>query len=317
MELEFLRPLIKHLPEVDIPKRKVPFKEKLYWTGIILLLFFIMGVIYPYQVSPELLAEKISGFDTMTMIFASSIGSIISVGIGPIVTSSIILQLLSGADMIKIDLHTKEGKALFQGTQKILTVVLAFFEAGALVYFTGMVSGTGLIAFTVFQIALGSILLMFMDEVVSKWGIGSGISLFIAGGVSQTIITGSINPMREAGLFVGAIPSFIQTMMAGSMNFAIIFPLIGTILIFLVTAFCESMRLEIPLSYGGVRGIGGRFPLKFFYVSNIPVILAAALLANIRMWTGLVGVDISNPPADMSMIQNIVFQIGRHITVGE
>ena len=39
---------------------------------------------------------------------------------------------------------------------------------------------------------------MYLDEVVSKWGIGSGISLFIAGGVAQTIVTATINPLREA-----------------------------------------------------------------------------------------------------------------------
>lgn len=317
MKLDFIRPYLKYLPEVEIPKRKVPFKEKLIWTGSVLLLFFIMGVIYPYKVSPELLSERIAGFEQMTMIFASTIGSLISVGIGPIVTSSIILQLMSGADMLEIDLRSKDGKALFQGAQKILTVILALFESAALVYFTNMVEGTGLILFTILQIAFGSIILMFMDEIVSKWGIGSGISLFIAGGVSQTIITGSLNPLQRAGAFQGAIPSFLQQMIAGSMNWAILFPVIATVIVFLVIVFAESMRLEIPLSYGGIRGIGGRFPLKFFYVSNIPVILAAALLANVSMWTSAVGVDLSNPPVEMSGIQQAVFTIGRYVTAGE
>lgn len=319
MNLEFLRPALKYLPEVTLPKRHVPFKEKLIWTSIILLLFFIMGTIYPYGVSPESLQEKIGGFAQLQMIFASSMGTIISAGIGPIVTSSIILQLLVGSKMLDIDLNKPENKALFQGTQKIMTVIIAVFEALALVVATKMVVGTGLIAFTVFQIALGSILLMFMDEVVSKWGIGSGISLFIAGGVSQTIFSASLNPLRsEAGLFIGAIPNFLDQMITGTIDMMLIWPVIATVVVFLVVVFGESMRLEIPLSYGGIRGVGGRYPLKFFYVSNIPVILAAALLLNVQMWAGLVGVDVNNLQSfdELKWYQKAVYQFTTYVTLG-
>jgi preprotein translocase subunit SecY len=319
MKLEFIRPAIKYLPEVKLPGRKVPFKEKLIWTSVTLLLFFLMGVIYPYGVSSETLAEKIRGFEQMTMIFASKIGSLTSVGIGPIVTSSIILQLLQGADMIEVDLKTKDGKVLFQATQKVLTILLAFFEAGALVIATNMVSGTGLTTFTILQIALGSILLMYLDEVVSKWGIGSGISLFIAGGVSQTIITGSLNPLRSAGgQFAGYVPNFLEQMMGGNVNFILLMPIAATAIVFILVSFGESMRLEIPLSYGGIRGIGGRFPLKFFYVSNIPVILAAALLMNVKMWAGFAGVDATAgiSLAEMSFFQRIVYQVTNYVTLG-
>jgi preprotein translocase subunit SecY len=253
------------------------------------------------------------------MIFASSIGTLTSVGIGPIVTSSIILQLLVGAEMINVDLKTREGKALFQGTQKILAVLLAFFEAGALVMATHMVEGTGLIAFTMLQIAMGSILLMYMDEIVSKWGIGSGISLFIAGGVSHTIINGSLNPLQdETGKFFGAIPQFFSQMMSGSMSFLILAPVLATALVFLAVVYCEAMRIEIPLSYGSIRGVGGRIPLRFFYVSNIPVILASALLMNVRMWTGLIGVnaEAATRPENFTFFQRIVYDIAQYITLG-
>ncbi|MFH1404370.1 MAG: preprotein translocase subunit SecY [Candidatus Altiarchaeota archaeon] len=319
MKLDFIRPVIKYLPEVKLPERKIPFKEKLMWTGVILLLFFMMGVIYPYGVSRESLSEHIRGFEQMTMIFASSIGSLTSVGIGPIVTSSIILQLLQGADMIQVDLKTKEGKALFQATQKVLTIILAFFEAGALVVATNMVEGTGLIAFTILQIAMGSIILMYMDEVTSKWGIGSGISLFIAAGVSQTILLGSLNPLKSAaGQYAGYIPNFISQMMSGNPNYMLLWPLTATAIVFLMATLGESMKLEIPLSYGGIRGIGGRFPIKFFYVSNIPVILAAALLMNVTMWAGFAGVDTTGAVSlsEMTAFQRIIYTITDYLTLG-
>ncbi len=334
MNLEFLRPALKYIPEVKNPKRHVPFKEKLTWTGVILGLFFIMGVIYPYGVSPEILQERIGGFAQMQIIFASSIGTIISSGIGPIVTSSIILQLMIGSGMIDINLNQPEGKALFQGTQKILTVIVSFFESGALVILTHMVDNWirtgpetgyweldwGLRAFTILQIALGSILLMYMDEVVSKWGVGSGIGLFIAGGVSQTIIVASLNPLQKLGGtgFAGIIPNFLSNLANGTFDLVLLFPVIATIIIFLIVVYCESMRLEIPLSYGGIRGVGGRYPLKFFYVSNIPVILAAALLMNVQLWTGMLGVhSLDTPPASASLLQTVIYQIGHYITLNE
>jgi preprotein translocase subunit SecY len=60
--------------------------------------------------------------------------------------------------------------------------------------------------------------------------------------------------------------------------------LVGTIVIFLVVAYLESTRIELPLSHGSARGARGRYPIKLIYASNIPVILMAALLANISMF---------------------------------
>ncbi len=329
MDLEFLRPALKYIPEVTQPRRHVSFKEKTTWTLSILVLFFIMGVIYPYGVTPERLMERIPQFAQLQIIFASSMGSLTSIGIGPIVTASIILQLLIGSKIIDLDMQRMENRALFQGAQKILTVVIAFFEASALVIVTNMVGADlpliqkifePITTFTILQIALGSIILMYLDEVVSKWGIGSGISLFIAGGVSQQVIIRSFNILPSpAGGYAGIIPNFIYWMMNGDLLWFMLWPLLGTVVVFLVVVLGESMRLEIPLSYGGIRGVGGRYPLRFFYVSNIPVILAAALLMNVNMWAGFAGIDPNNPPAwdDMSMVQKIVYTVTRNITLGE
>ncbi|RLI95931.1 MAG: preprotein translocase subunit SecY [Candidatus Altiarchaeales archaeon] len=331
MDLEFIRPFIKYIPEVKLPRRHVPFKEKLIWSSSVLVLFFIMGVIYPVGVSRADIPEM---FQIYQIIFASKMGSIISVGIGPIVTASIILQLLVGSKMIELDLSKSDNQALFQATQKILTVLISFFEAGGVVMgFHLGITLLGedvwnplhpLVLFIIFQIALGSILLMFLDEVVSKWGIGSGIGLFIAAGVSQRIITASFNFMKnDAGNYVGIIPHTINSFLNGNVTFfelfssGYLFPIIAVIVVFLVVVLGESMRLEIPLSYGGIRGVGGRYPLKFFYVSNIPVILAAALLANIRMWAHIAGVDIHNPPNNPTMFQEIVYHIGHNLTLGD
>src|SRR5439155_22953141 len=131
-----------------------------------------------------------------------------------IVTASIIMQLFAGAKIINLDLQDDEDKSAYQATPKFLVILMIFVEAspqvfGFLTPATGFVStlngsllfgvisaghGTFLAQILiVIQLFAGSYLVFLMDEVVSKWGIGSGISLFIAGGVAQQIFTGTFN----------------------------------------------------------------------------------------------------------------------------
>jgi preprotein translocase subunit SecY len=80
---------------------------------------------------------------------------------------------------------------------------------------------------------------------------------------------------------------------------------VSTIVIFVMAVYAQSMRVEIPLSFGRVRGHGIRWPLHFIYTSNIPVILVAALMANIQLWARLLqnwghpilGTFIGNTPS--------------------
>ncbi|RLJ07583.1 MAG: hypothetical protein DRP16_03205, partial [Candidatus Aenigmatarchaeota archaeon] len=83
----------------------------------------------------------------------------------------------------------------------------------------------------------------------------------------------------------GVIPYMITAAGSGDLlsAFFAFFPVISTILVFLLVVYTEAIKVEIPLAFGSIRGFGRRWPLKFFYTSNIPVILIAALLANIQL----------------------------------
>src|SRR5207249_11200995 len=154
----------------------------------------------------------------------------------------------------------------------------------------------------VLQLFGGSYLVFLMDEVVSKWGIGSGISLFIAGGVAQQIFTGTFNwePSSSTRLVpAGTIPKtiyYLQHLSAsqlanGGIEQIMVQPpnpliaLIGTVVIFFIVAYVESTRIELPLAHGMARGARGRYPIRLMYASNIPVILVAAVLANVSMFS--------------------------------
>jgi len=170
--LGVFKPIYGLLPEVKTPEEKQTLKKRLMWTGIVLLLFFLMGNIRLIGISGESLGGQL---EAAQIILALKIGTLISAGIGPIVLSSIILQLLVGGGLIKLDLSNPAEKAQFAGTQKLLAIILSFVEG--FFYLAGgyLVANPGMFWIVLLQMALGSILLLYMDEVVSKYGIGSGI----------------------------------------------------------------------------------------------------------------------------------------------
>ena len=295
--MSFLDKINSILPEVKGPKQRLSFKEKLKWTLLILLFFFVLGFIPLYGLGENALQQ----FEFLSIILGASFGSIISLGIGPLVTSSIVLQLLSGTGILKLDLTTPEGKKKFQGLQKVLGIFFVIFEASIYVLMGGLapsqsLAGTALYgqmqALLIFQLFLGGIMIMFMDEVVSKWGFGSGISLFIAAGVSQQLFIRMFNFLpspTNPDISAGAIPAFFQSIVGGDVTTAglQLAGVLSTVLVFGIAVYAQSMKVEIPLSFGRVRGQGIRWPLNFFYTSNIPVILMAALLANVQLFATL------------------------------
>lgn len=278
-------------------KKKLPFNDKLKWTLIILILFFVLGMIPLFGLGSNALQQ----FEFLSIILGASFGSVISLGIGPIVTASIVLQLLNGSGLWKFDLTTHEGKKRFQGTQKLFSIFFVLLEGSIYVFMGGLspnptYAGTPLYfqleLLLVFQLFLGGVLIMFMDEIVSKWGFGSGISLFIAAGVAQQIFIRALsflpNP-QTPGSASGAFPALFQSLASGDPTTAFLelSAIVATVVVFLVAVYAQAMKVEIPLSFGRIRGHGIRWPLNFLYTSNIPVILVAALMANVQLFATL------------------------------
>ncbi|MBI2109793.1 preprotein translocase subunit SecY [Candidatus Woesearchaeota archaeon] len=299
----FFSNLITSLPEVKKPtEKRLPFKTKLKWTLMILVSFFALSAIPLFGLGQNALAN----FEQFAIILGASFGSIFTLGIGPIVTASIVLQLLVGSGILKLDQTTHEGRVYFQGLQKILIIFFVIFESAIYVFLGGLAPPVELAGtptyfvfelFLIFQLIIGGLLIMFMDEVVSKWGFGSGASLFIAAGVGQQLFIRAFSPLTSAGTFafgsgqapVGQLWVFVSSLISRNPSGAALAAaaILATILVFVISVYAQAMRVEIPLSFGRIRGYGMRWPLRFLYTSNIPVILIAALLANIQLWARL------------------------------
>src|SRR5512136_1184208 len=310
-----IEPFVRRLPAVERPSGHVHFKRKLTWTLAILLLYFALGNVPLFGLS----AASIDLFSSYRAFFAGSFGSLMLLGIGPIVTASIILQLLVGAEIIKLNLSDPRDQAIYQGSQKALVFVMIAVEAlpqvlgGYLIPDPNVAAALGVsvafVSLLIFiQICIGGSLIVYMDEVVSKWGVGSGVGLFIVAGISQQLVTGLINPAQgNAGLSVGIIPRWIDIIRLQLISFETLFTaegmrfvlvtggilaLVSTIVIILMVVYVEATRIEIPLAHSRVRGARGRFPVKLVYASVLPMILVRDIQANIEMIGALVASKI-------------------------
>jgi preprotein translocase subunit SecY len=291
-----LKDIFQFIPEVTSPdEKKLGFNIKLKWTLIVLGAFFILANVNLFGLS----ANALERFEYLAIIMGTDFGSIISLGIGPIVMASIILQLLAGSGILTIDTNTVEGKKFFQGIQKLLVFFFIIFEALVYVLMNGLQPMPGFAGIVIIQLILGGLAIYYMNELCEKWGFGSGVSLFIAAGVSWRIITSAFQFVNTTGQ--NCLLDFQNTMCSGKILVLIqsvinkypiefmsaLAALIATVAIFLAVVWAQSLKVEIPLSYGRVRGMGVKWPLSFFYASVIPVILAAALVANFQLFGGM------------------------------
>ena len=115
-----LKRLVDVYPSISKPDGHVRFNQKLWTTTLVLIIYFIMTNVMIYGLSETTLDV----FSSFRAIMAGASGSIMHLGIGPIVTGSIIMQLFSGAKIIQLDLQDSADKQLYQGVQKILVLIM-------------------------------------------------------------------------------------------------------------------------------------------------------------------------------------------------
>lgn len=278
MNFDFLDKIINLIPGIKNPTTPLTFREKLKWTAIVLSVYFIMFSTPAFGVNLAALNSPV--FAVINTIFAARIGTLVTVGIGPIVLSSIILQMLQGAGVIKTDLNSPEQKARFQGMQKGMAMIIAIIEAVIFTSTTVVLNNSSFFGIVVVQLAISAIIIIYLDEIMTKYGITSGINLFIAGGVAYAIVAGTGNiliPEAITSIIGGGATAIPQAIL----DFG---PLFFAIIVFLISIYVLDMKIELPLVFSQFRGVGGRLPIPFLYVSVLPVILATSLTVSLSVW---------------------------------
>ena len=288
----FVRTIVKkvsgYIPQVEKPKKKIGLSEKFIWCGIALFAYLVMGQIPLFGVTDS---PKFDFLAFARVIFAAQQGTLLELGIGPIVTAGLLMQLLKGSELIKLNFKDPDDRSLFTSATKIVTIIVIVAEGslyGVSVY-GHLLASPSLIPILVGQLVGSSLIVMYLDETIQKgWGLGSGISLFIMAGVAQGIMWSVFSPIPAQDGPVGIVPYMIDSAIHGDLSSALfrtgqlpsIFGLIVTSLVLLALVYVQGIHVDIPIVSTKYRGFTAVYPIKLLYTSNIPVILASALLAN-------------------------------------
>merc|ERR1719460_657499 len=235
-------------------------------------------------------------------------------GISPIVTSGMIMQLLAGTKVIDVDQRVKEDKMLFEGAQKLFGMVITVGQA--IVYvLTGMYGdpsdlGAGNAILIIMQLFVAGLIVLLLDELLQKgYGLGSGISLFIATNICETIVWKAFSPATvntgRGTEFEGAVIALFHLLATRQdkvralreafyrQNLPNLMNLFATIFIFGVVIYFQGFRVDLPIKSARYRGQYSSYPIKLFYTSNIPIILQSALVSNLYMISQMLSVKFA------------------------
>ena len=298
--LDLVKPVMFLIPQIKPPMRKINKRDKFVWSAIALFIYLICCQIPLYGI------YKSTGSDPLywlRVILASNRGTLMELGISPIVTSGMIMQLLAGSKIIEVDKKQKEDKELFDGATKLFGFIITIGEAVAYVLsgMYGDLSNLGALNayLIIIQLCVAGVIVLLLDEIMQKgYGIGSGISLFIAVNICETIIWKSFSPFTlttESGQteYEGAIiNAFHQLLVRPNKISALqhafyratganLFNLITTFVVFLVVIYFRGFKRELRICHRNDAGTYKTYPIKLFYSSNIPIILQSALVSNL------------------------------------
>jgi len=292
--MDIINRLSQYIPIVKGPSDSLSFNERLKHTLIVLILYFVLASIPLWGISVEI-SERLR---ELAWIFGSSFGTIVTLGIGPIVMASIFLQLLVGGGILNINLQSEEGRIKFDNYQRFLTFVFIIIESLAI-----LISGAlkpdlslglhPLILYLIIflQLVAGGIIIMLLDDYALKYAVTAGVNLFILASISRALMIRIFNPFPPTEgqaptglLFVGT-----NLLLQGNLGEAIgIFLIIAaTIGILILAAYLQATYVEVPLLMARIGGRIMKFPIRILYTSVIPIILLFAIIVqieNLYMW---------------------------------
>merc|ERR1712032_681016 len=209
---------------------------------------------------------------------------------------------------IDVDQSLKEDRALFSGAQKLVGLIITVGEAVAYVV-SGMYGdvkdlGAGNAILLILQLFFAGVIVLTLDELLQKgYGLGSGISLFIATNICENIVWKAFSPTTmntgRGTEFEGAVIALFHLLFTRSgkgmalkeafyrQNAPNITSLFATVLVFFVVIYFQGFRVDLAVKYQKIRGQMGTYPIKLFYTSNTPIILQTALVSNLYFFSQL------------------------------
>ena len=158
--------------------------------------------------------------------------------------------------------------------------------------------GAGICVLLVVQLLTAALVVILLDELLQKgYGLGSGISLFIATNICESIVWKAFSPTTvntgRGPEFEGAIIALVHLLITWPnkqlalreafyrQNLPNVMNLLATVAVFCAVIYLQGFRVEIPVKSSRQRGMRGSYPVRLFYTSNMPIMLQSALSSNV------------------------------------
>ena len=303
--LYMLKPILDFIPEVRDPTSRVAYKDRILGTAITLFIYLICCQIPLYGVYKTSEADPLY---YMRVILASNKGTLMELGISPLITSNMIVEFIANSRMITYDPSVPTDRRLLQSAEKLLSIIVSFGTAFVYVMagMYGSIESIGVFkAFMIImQLTVAAIMILYLDEMLQKgYGVGSGISLFIATNICETIMWKALSPVTiktENGIeFEGALIALLHFLATKRnkvtalylafyrQNLTNIHNILATLFIFLVVIYFQGFEVNLKLVNRKTRGATSTYPIKLFYLSNTPIILQTALISNVHIISNL------------------------------
>lgn len=289
--LQCIKPFLKLLPEVRNPLRTPGLREKVLWTLIAILVYLLASMIPLFGIvnfeSPDPLGW-------MRIMMASNRGSLMDLGISPVVTASFIIQGLVGLGIVIPDYSVKEDKMLMDLLQKLIAIIITIGQA-VLQIATGTYGPPGTMRFSsacliFIQLFFTGIIVILLDEMIHKdYGLGNGVNLFIITNMCEHIVWSAISPkafytmrgLEFEGCFISAVHLlFTKTNKLSAlydlcfrMSLPNLSSIFASIFIFSFVVYLQAIRVEIPIVSTKYKGIASSYPINLLYTSTTPLIV--------------------------------------------
>lgn len=288
--LRLIKPFVPILPQVKGPSRTPSLREKSIWTALAVLIYLVASQIPLYGILNTNMPDHTQW---LRILIASSRGTLMDLGTGPVVTASFIVQSLFASKLISVDFSVKEDKILYDSLQKLIAILLTVGQAlvqiltGFYGPFESLSKASCILIF--FQLFISGLIVILLDEFLQKgYGIGNGVNLFIVANVCERIVWNAISPKvfyTGRGLeFEGCLVATVHLMLARKNKFAafreIMFrehlpnlsSLLFTFAIFGFVVYIQSIRVELPIISRKHKGIVSSYPINLMYCSTSPIL---------------------------------------------
>ncbi|KAM9918025.1 hypothetical protein OXX59_008947 [Metschnikowia pulcherrima] len=311
--LDLVKAVSPIMPEINFPVEKVILDEKVVYT-IASGLVFVLAQLPLFGLVKDAPLQMADPFSTLRPLFAMEQGSLLELGLLPILTSAFVWQIAAGAKAIKVDFRYGSDRELFQTAQKATAVLFSAVFAAALIlsgYYDPVVRGAanegnfyGTYALLFTQLFGWNVVLTLIVEVIDKgYGFGSGVLCFLALNAATGLVRDvvglevvSVTPNGVAQTY-GVVSYFgrsLLTMDFGEIKSAAIglfsragFPTLASVVLAVATGLVvivlQNFRLELPIRSNRARGMANVFPIRLLYTGALPVVFAYTVVANVQV----------------------------------